>query len=230
MSAAHIALLGDDPASRRRLRSVLSLQNYFTYDAPSGAYGLPFRHRSPVDLVIMDVCGCVADLSDLLYALRSSSDVAVIVLARNASEAQRIAALDAGADDFLTYPFSNSELLARIRVVLRRRPAQSRQWNAVELDGVRIDLALRRVVDGARHLHLTPKETDLLVCLLENQNVTVPHSGLLRAVWAQPAVNGIQSMRVPPEFELEGLDVPQFGLAAYPEDARHIGVAAAAGD
>lgn len=187
MSAAHIAILSDDPASRRRLRSLLAIQNYLVCDTVAG---------EAIDLVLLDICDGSASIPESCYALRADSDVAVIVLARRATEGEKIAALDAGADDFLVHPFSDSELLARIRVVLRRRPVAHLERTMVELDGLRIDLATRRVISGARQSHLTPKEAGLLACLLQNPNATVPHWRLLRAVWGQPCRDQGACLRV----------------------------------
>lgn len=171
MSPGRIAILSDDATSRRRLRSVLAIQNYQICDLPAA-----------VDLVLLDVA---APPRELCSEIRAGSDAALIVLARSASDVERASALDAGADDILTHPISTCELLARIRAALRRRPGFPSGRESVDLEGVRIDLATRRVIAGSKQLHLTPKEFELLGCLLEYRNTTVPHSRLLRVVWGQ---------------------------------------------
>jgi two-component system KDP operon response regulator KdpE len=171
MSAGRIAILSDDAIARRRLRSVLAIQNYQVCETPAVA-----------DLVLLDA---VAPQREQCTELRADSDASLIVLAHSASDIEKAALLDAGADDILTYPVSTCELLARIRVALRRRPNLPTGSFSVDLEGVHIDLASRRVVADGRKFHLTPKEFELLGCLLENRNTTVPHSRLLRAIWGQ---------------------------------------------
>jgi two-component system, OmpR family, KDP operon response regulator KdpE len=121
---------------------------------------------------------------DLIRDLRIWSDIPVIVLSARSAEAEKVAALDAGADDYLTKPFGAAELLARVRAHLRRRArAGAGLANICEFGGIRVDLARRSVTRNGQPLHLTPIEYRLLACLIAHPDCVLTHRQLLQAVW-----------------------------------------------
>ena len=129
--------------------------------------------------------------------IRASSEVAIIMLTVHNAEADKVAALDAGADDYVTKPFSTPELLARIRAALRRQPnAGEGAPESIVIEEVEIKLATRRVVVQGRESRLTPKEFDLLQYLLANPNVALPHARLLQAVWGPDYGDQVEYLRV----------------------------------
>jgi len=130
-------------------------------------------------------------------AIRSGSEVSIIMLTVRDSEQDKVAALDAGADDYITKPFSTPELLARIRAALRRMPSSAEGGSqSVHLDDIEINLATRRVISSGREIRLTPKEFGLLQYLLANPNVPIPHGRLLQAVWGPDYGDQVEYLRV----------------------------------
>jgi two-component system KDP operon response regulator KdpE len=129
--------------------------------------------------------------------LRAGSEVAIIVLTVHDSEQVTVAALDAGADDYVTKPFSTTELLARIRAALRRLPtAPEGGPETVRLDNAEINLTTRRVISKGQATRLTPKEFDLLHYLISHPNVPIPHGKLLQAVWGPDYGDQVEYLRV----------------------------------
>ena len=129
--------------------------------------------------------------------MRAGSDVAIIMLTVRNSEQDKVNALDAGADDYITKPFGMPELLARIRAALRRLPvASGSAEEIVYLSGIEIDLSTRRVRKGEAEVRLTPKEFDLLHYLIANPNVVIPHVKLLQAVWGPDYGDQVEYLRV----------------------------------
>jgi len=130
-------------------------------------------------------------------AIRNTSEVAIIMLTVRDDEADKIAALDAGADDYVTKPFSTPELLARIRAALRRQPATAEgAAETLRLGNVEINFASRRVIGKNREIRLTPKEFDLLQYFVANPNVAIPHGRLLQAVWGPDYGDEVEYLRV----------------------------------
>ena len=129
--------------------------------------------------------------------IRATSDVAIIMLTVRSEEADKVAALDAGADDYVTKPFSMPELLARIRAALRRLPVPpSAGPQLISLDGIEINLATRRVKTKTQEVRLTPKEYDLLSYLIANPDIPIPHGKLLQAVWGPDYGSEVEYLRV----------------------------------
>ena len=129
--------------------------------------------------------------------IRETSEVAIIMVTVRNSEQDKVTALDAGADDFVTKPFGIPELLARIRAAMRRLPApQGTADELVELDGAQINLMTRRVVTKDKEVRLTPKEFELLRYSLANSNVAIPHTKLLQAVWGPDYGDQVEYLRV----------------------------------
>lgn len=197
MSAAKILVVDDEPQIRRTLRAALVPHGYEVADARSGEEALEQLRQDKPDLVLLDMN--LPGLSGLATCreIREHSDVAIIVLTVRDSERDKVQALDAGADDYITKPFGMPELLARIRAALRRLPLSSEAaLPALELDGLTIDFAARRVTAGGKAARLTPKEFDLLRYLAGNANQAISHRRLLQAVWGPDYGNEVEYLRV----------------------------------
>ncbi|MBS1826818.1 MAG: response regulator transcription factor [Acidobacteria bacterium] len=197
MSSGRILVVDDEPQIRRVLRTTLSAQGYEVFDAKSGEEALLAIRDQRLDLILLDLnmpgMGGLAACREI----RESSDVAIIMLTVRSSEQDKVAALDAGADDYVTKPFGIPELLARIRAALRRmQTVQASEQATVELEGTVIDLSQRRVRRGTQEIRLTPKEFDLLHYLVSNPNVAIPHTKLLQAVWGPDYGDEVEYLRV----------------------------------
>src|SRR6201993_4670259 len=184
MSAEKVLVVDDEPQIRRVMRVILAGENYEVLEARSGeAALLKFREFLP-DLVLLDLN--MPGLSGLQTCreIREASDVPIIVLTVRREEEEKVEALDAGADDYVTKPFGKQELLARIRAALRRStgagPGGPPPFVA---DDVEVDLDRRKGGAGKNNVRLTPKEFDLLRYLVSRRGKPVPHRELLQAVW-----------------------------------------------
>lgn len=197
MTNARILVVDDEPQIRRVMRTALSAQGYFVTDARSGEEALDRLREDHPDLVLLDVNMPGSSGIETCREIRATSDVAVIMLTVRNSEADKVAALDAGADDYVTKPFSMPELLARIRAALRRLPVSPDSPNQViKLDGIEINLATRRLHVNGHEVRLTPKEFDLLHYFSANPNVPIPHGKLLQAVWGPDYGSQVEYLRV----------------------------------
>jgi len=196
MSLGRILVVDDDPQIRRVLRTVLIAQGYETEDANSGEQALERVRDGRFDLILLDINMPGIGGIETCRALRSGYNAAIIMLTVRDSETDKVQALDAGADDYVTKPFSFPELLARIRAALRRVSAGSSAPQVVRLDEVEINFSTRRVTVGERDVRLTPKEFDLLQYLATHPNVPVTHTRLLQAVWGPDYGNEVEYLRV----------------------------------
>ena len=197
MTAGRILVVDDEPQIRRVLRATLTSRGYEVVDARSGEEALGALRESRFNLVLLDINMPGIGGLETCREIRASSEIAIIMLTVRDAEADKVAALDAGADDYVTKPFSTPELLARIRAALRRQPAAGEgAEESILLDDVEIKLAARRVVARGRESRLTPKEFDLLQYLLANPNVAIPHTRLLQAVWGPDYGDQVEYLRV----------------------------------
>jgi two-component system KDP operon response regulator KdpE len=182
MSSARILVVDDEPQIRRIMRTTLTSAGYQVDDAKTGEEALQKVRDYRPDLVLLDInmpgMGGLAACREL----RADPNVAIVMLTVHNTEAAKVEALDAGADDFVTKPFSTPELLARIRAVLRRLPA-GQSPTRLDLGDLTIDFAARSVTRGGVGTHLTPKELDLLRYLTQHANEAISHRQLLQAVW-----------------------------------------------
>ena len=186
MSDAHIRLLivEDEADIRRFLRLALENEGFETYEADTVKRALIEAGTRRPELVVLDLGLPDGDGVDFIRDLRGWSAVPVIVLSARSSEADKIAALDAGADDYLVKPFGAGELLARVRAQLRRLAHPAVSGEAVAQFGeVRVDLARRSVERSGVPVHLTPIEYRLLTSLLAQPDRVLTHRQLLQAVW-----------------------------------------------
>jgi len=187
MSAARILVVDDDPQIRRV---------YEVADARNGEEALERIRGEKLDLVILDMNMPGMSGLETCRLIRSGSDVAIIMLSVRDAEADKVEALDAGADDYITKPFGSPELLARIRAALRRLPQTTNELQVVRFDVVEINFTTRRVVAGNREVRLTPKEFDLLQYLVAHPNVPIPHTRLLQSVWGPDYGDEVEYLRV----------------------------------
>jgi two-component system, OmpR family, KDP operon response regulator KdpE len=184
LSAGKILVVDDEPQIRRVMRVILSGENYEVMEARSGeAALLRFREFLP-DLVLLDLNMPGMSGLETCRTIRENSDVPIIVLTVRHEEDEKVEALDAGADDYVTKPFGKHELLARIRAALRRSPASPAAGPRTFVAGdLEIDFEARKIRSGKKNVRLTPKEFDLLRYLVSHAGKPVPHRELLQAVW-----------------------------------------------
>jgi two-component system KDP operon response regulator KdpE len=181
MSGQRVLVVDDEPQILRALRATLHGAGYTVDVAATAEEALTAAASHPPEAVILDLVLPDGNGTDVCRELRSWSDAPVIVLSAVGEERQKIAALDAGADDYVTKPFSVDELLARLRAVLRRRTSE--QEPVVTIGDLEIDIAQRIVTVRGERVKLSPHEFDLLRVLAQNRGKLLTHSALLREVW-----------------------------------------------
>ncbi len=196
MSAGRILVIDDEPQIRRIMRTTLTGAGYEVDDAKSGQEGLEKVREFRPDLVLLDINMPGMGGFETCKALRTDPNIAIIMLTVRDSEADKVRALDAGADDFMTKPFSTPELLARIRAALRRLAVPQSAPLELEIGEVRIDFNARTVMKGSSLAHLTPKELDLLRYLTQHAGRAVSHRELLQAVWGPDYGDQVDYLRV----------------------------------
>ena len=187
-SPAKILIVDDEPQITRVLKTALSTQGYSIRTSPNGLDGLiAFREWNP-DVVITDLSMHEMSGIELCHQIRSTSATPIIVLSVRDQEAVKVAALDAGADDYVTKPFNIQELQARVRAQLRRRTATMPEAQQIIAAGdFIIDVPQHKVIIRGQETHLTPKQFDLLVVLAEHAGQVLTHRALLHAVWGTNA-------------------------------------------
>ena len=196
MSAGRILVIDDEPQIRRIMRMTLTGAGYEIEDAKTGEEGLKKLREFRPDLVLLDINMPGIGGLEACRAIRGDPNVAIIMLTVHNSEGAKVEALDAGADDFVTKPFSTPELLARIRAALRRVPVAQSAPSSIRFGELAIDFAARTVTRGTSSFHLTPKELDLLRYLTQHANEAVPHRELLQAVWGPDYGDQVDYLRV----------------------------------
>jgi two-component system, OmpR family, KDP operon response regulator KdpE len=194
---ARILVVDDEPQIRRVMRTALTAQGYFVMAAKSGDEALDKLRQERFDLALLDVNMPGMNGLETCREIRHSSDIAIIMLTVRNAESDKVAALDSGADDYITKPFSMPELLARIRANLRRLPlCSSSVPPVIGFDGIEINLITRRISIRGRDVRFTPKEFDLLQYLAANPNVSIPHGKLLQAIWGPDYGNEVEYLHV----------------------------------
>jgi two-component system, OmpR family, KDP operon response regulator KdpE len=190
-----ILVVDDERAIRRFLRTSLSAHNYMVYEASSGSEALTAVIAHRPDLLILDLGLPDLDGIEVIRQLREWTRLPIIVLSVRERESDKINALDAGADDYLTKPFGIGELMARLRVAVRRT-AQLDPEPVFSMDGLVVDLAHRRVTTQGKEVQLTPTEYDLLRVLVLNAGKVLTHRQLLRQVWGLGYEDEMHLLRV----------------------------------
>lgn len=194
---AHRILVIDDEAPIRRfLRASLDPKEYELLEAEDGQGGLRLAATRNPEVVLLDLGLPDMDGVEVARSLREWSRTPIIVLSARGQEQDKIAALDAGADDYLTKPFGVGELMARIRVALRHAAKDVPPEPVVEAHGLRIDLAARQVFRDGAEAHLTPNEYKLLAVLARHAGRVVTHRQLLSEVWGEAYVDESHYLRV----------------------------------
>jgi two-component system KDP operon response regulator KdpE len=182
MKSSTILVVDDEPQIRRTLRTALSAEGYAIVEANDGQQALEKLRDEKPDLVLMDVNMPVLDGLQACRAIRASSRVPMIMLTVRGAEKDKVRALDAGADDYVVKPFGIQELLARIRVALRRS-ASGPESGVVTSKELTFDFSRRMITVRGKPVHLTPKEFDLLREMVAHHDTPISHRRLLQAVW-----------------------------------------------
>jgi two-component system KDP operon response regulator KdpE len=190
-----VLLVEDEPQMRRFIRASLGANGYRIVEATTAKEGQQLAASHNPELVLMDLGLPDADGIDLTQQLRAWTRVPIIVISARGREDDKVTALDAGADDYLTKPFGVNELLARLRVALRHaRPTADAP--VLELGTLRIDLTQRAVTAQGKEVHLTPTEYRLLTYLAQNEGKVLTHRQILSEVWGPGAAHQTHYVRV----------------------------------
>jgi two-component system KDP operon response regulator KdpE len=194
-SSLCVLIVDDEPPIRRLLRNTLSVHDYRVVEATTGQEAIAaVRHEKP-DLVILDLGLPDLDGIEVIRAIRANSQVPIVVLSSRGDEKGKVAALDIGADDYVTKPFSMDELMARIRTALRHRLQEQGSLPLFRSGDLAVDLVHRRVNVGGRDVRLSPKEYDILQQLVLHAGKVLTHRHLLREVWGESG-GDVQYLRV----------------------------------
>lgn len=177
-----ILIVDDELAIRKFLRVTLAAENYNTLEASSGQEALAITAKDKPNVVVLDIGLPDIDGVEVTKLLRQWTDIPIIILSVRGSEGDKIAALDAGADDYLTKPFGVGELLARLRAALRRR-AQKTGGPIFTRGSLKVDLSRRLITVANNEVQLTPTEYELLRVLINHAGKVLTHHFLLREVW-----------------------------------------------
>jgi two-component system KDP operon response regulator KdpE len=197
VSARHVVLIEDEPQIRRFVRAALEEEGCNVFEAETAERGLIEAGTRKPDLVIVDLGLPDRDGLELIRDLRGWSNVPVIVLSARSGEADKIAALDLGADDYLTKPFGVGELLARVRAALRRSARNDESGEStVSFGGVEVELANRVTRRNGIDVHLTPIEFRLLAYLCTHSGKVLTHRQLLKEVWGPSHVEQTHYPRI----------------------------------
>jgi len=196
MSAGRILVVDDDPQIRRVMRVTLTGHGYEVDDATNGEAALEKMREHRFDLVLLDFNMPGMGGIETCREMRRNSEIAIIMLTVRDTETDKVAALDAGADDYVTKPFGTSELMARIRAALRRTPWTQGPTGRVALGAVSVDFDTREVTAPGLRVRLTPKEFELLRYLFIHRNKVLPHRELLQAVWGPDYGDQVDYLRV----------------------------------
>jgi len=193
-----ILLIEDDSSVRSFMRVLLNAQNYEIYEAANGKQGITMALSYQFDIVILDLGLPDIDGLDVLAQIRPHVNCAIIIVSARDKENDKIIALDSGADDYLTKPFSAQELLARIRVGLRHRPSAAiDNENKITVKSLTVDFDKHTCTVDDTEIHLTPIEFDVLGLLIKNHGKVMTHHALVRQIWGQSSLESdIQTLRV----------------------------------
>jgi two-component system, OmpR family, KDP operon response regulator KdpE len=186
---ARILLVDDEVSIQRAVAPLLKSRGYDVELAASGEEAFAQLRGFAPDLVILDLGLPDMEGLDVCKRMRAESAVPIIVLSARGAEADKVASLDLGAEDYVTKPFGPEELLARVRVALRRVLSDDATTGRLQLGDLTIDYDRHRVVRGDEEIRLTPKEFDLLALMMRNPGRVLTHRAILKAIWGPNAVN-----------------------------------------
>ena len=190
-----VLVVDDESAIRRYLRTALTAQGFAVYEASNGQETLNAVIENRPDVIILDLGLPDFDGTEVTRRLREWSNIPIIILSVREAEQDKIAALDAGADDYLTKPFGTGELMARMRVVMRRLAGTSDE-PVLQVDELKMDLSRRIVTVNGNQISLTPTEYEILRLLLQNAGKVLTHRQLLRQVWGTAYESEMHMLRV----------------------------------
>jgi len=195
-TAPNVLVVDDELQIRRFLRSGFELDGYSVSEAENGREAIRAATLRPTDLIILDLALPDLDGSQVLERIRSWSNVPIIILSVKSSEMEKVRLFELGADDYVTKPFGMAELLARSKVVLRRKARATTGDSVIRIDHLKIDLAARNVFVDDERLTLTPKEYRLLQILAQYPGNVVTHQELLKEIWGLPHINDTHYLRI----------------------------------
>jgi two-component system KDP operon response regulator KdpE len=197
-AAERILVVDDEPQIRRVMKTALASNGYEAYEARTGEEALESLRANNPDLILLDMNMPGIGGTATCREIRAVCEVPIIILSVRDSEQDKIAALDAGADDYITKPFSVNELLARIRANLRRfaGPTSAAGEPVLVSENFSVDIAARQAIVNGQPVRLTPKEFDLLRYLLANANKSIPHRKLLQTIWGPDYGDEVEYLRV----------------------------------
>jgi two-component system, OmpR family, KDP operon response regulator KdpE len=196
MSEGRILVVDDEPQIHRFLKPALIAAGYDPIEALTAAQAERLAATAAPDLMILDLGLPDKDGKDVIRSLRGWSKLPIVVLSARDREAEKIEALDLGADDYVEKPFGIGELLARLRTALRRRDPGAVAASRYDGDGLSIDFARRLVSRDGEPVHLTPKEYDLLTHMARHSGLVLTHRQLLGTVWGPAHVEDVHYLRV----------------------------------
>jgi two-component system KDP operon response regulator KdpE len=191
-----VLVVEDEPGIRDVLRVLLTAEHYRVVEASTAQRGLIEARSHKPDLMIVDLGLPDRDGVEVIAGVRAWSPVPIVVLSARSFEEQKIAALDAGADDYVTKPFSAAELLARIRAALRRSSRGSGESPQLDIGAITVDLARREARGPSGDVHLTPLEYRVLDCFARHSGMIVRQDQLIREAWGPDRVGDTRSLRV----------------------------------
>lgn len=196
MSEGRILVVDDEPQIQRFLKPALTAAGYEPLQALTATVAERLVATAAPDLMILDLGLPDKDGKDVIRDLRAWSQLPIVVLSARDQEAEKIEALDLGADDYVEKPFGIGELIARIRTALRHRRVGPGLTNFIEIDGLVVDTRKRLVSLDGTALHLTPKEYDLLVHMARHAGLVLTHRQLLSTVWGPAHIEDVHYLRV----------------------------------
>jgi two-component system KDP operon response regulator KdpE len=196
MNQHRILVVDDEPQIQRFLNPALAASGYEVISASNGAEAERLAATSAPDLIILDLGLPDKDGKEVIETVRAFSDVPIIILSARDREAEKIASLDLGANDYVEKPFGIGELLARIRTALRQQAAGTSVPSRFEAKGLVVDMVKRLVSRNGQEVHLTRKEYQLLVHLVLHAGMVLTHRQLLASVWGAAHVHDLQYLRV----------------------------------
>ena len=195
--SGRILVVDDEPQIRRVMKTALTAHGYEAYEVRTGEEALDSLRECNPDLILLDMNMPGMGGMAACRSIRAISETPIIVLSVRDREQDKIAALDAGADDYVTKPFSVNELMARIRANLRRTPWQTGSEEPIVLsERLKVDFGARQVIANGREVRLTPKEFDLLHYFVANANKPITHRKLLQTLWGPDYGEEVEYLRV----------------------------------